>query len=78
MKTAEMERSVGKKSFADTFGVEWDAALGSVLRNDAALAKLGVDGAALEALWRQGDTCKLAPAPTSAAGGPGATRRCTR
>ena len=59
---AEMElSSSAKKSFADTFGVEWDAALGSVLRNDAALAKLGVDGAALEALWRQGDTCKLAP-----------------
>ena len=59
---AEMELSASaKKSFADTFGVEWDAALGSVLRNDAALAKLGVDGAALEALWRQGDTCKLAP-----------------
>ena len=48
-------------AFAETFGVEWSAALGSMLRNDEAMAKLGVDGVALEPMWRSGTQCKLAP-----------------
>ena len=47
--------------FAETYGVDWGTALGSALRNDEAMAELGVDGMALEPLWRGGVQCKLAP-----------------
>ena len=47
--------------FAETYGVDWGTALGSALRNDEAMAELGVDGMALEPLWRSGVQCKLAP-----------------
>jgi hypothetical protein len=50
-----------KETFATTFGVEWSAALGSMVRNDEAMARLDVDGLALEPMWRTGVQCKLAP-----------------
>lgn len=48
-------------AFESSFGTSWSAALGSALRNDEAMAKLGVDGLALEPMWRGGVQCKLAP-----------------
>ena len=45
--------------FAETYGVDWGTALGSAL--DTSVAELGVDGMALEPLWRGGVQCKLAP-----------------
>lgn len=50
-----------KADFAEAYGVEWDDALPSMLRNDAALEALGVDGCALEGMWRSGVQVKLAP-----------------
>ena len=50
-----------KDTFASTFGVEWSDATASMLRNDEAMAKLNVDGIALEPMWRSGTQCKLAP-----------------
>jgi len=48
-------------AFAETYGVDWSTALGSALRNDVAMEELGVNGMALEPLWRGGVQCKLAP-----------------
>ncbi|KAL1521952.1 hypothetical protein AB1Y20_021598 [Prymnesium parvum] len=50
-----------RAAFSATFGLEWHEALPAVMRNDLALAALGVDGAALEAMWRAGEQLKLAP-----------------
>lgn len=50
-----------KEAFAEAYGTEWDAALGSMLRNDDALERLGCDGLRLEEMWRGGVQCKLAP-----------------
>ena len=51
------------EAFAATYGSTWEAAVGSaaVLRNDAALDLLGVDGRGLERMWRDGVQLKLAP-----------------
>ena len=48
-------------AFQDTYGIDWNTALESAMRNDEAMAKLGVDGLALEPMWRGGVQCKLAP-----------------
>ena len=48
-------------AFLETYGIDWGTALGSTLRNDEAMAQLGVDGLSLEPMWRGGLQCKLAP-----------------
>lgn len=53
--------SKAEEAFKETFGIEWAAAAGSMLGNEAAMSKLGVDGLALEPMWRSGVQCKLAP-----------------
>ena len=50
-----------EEAFAETYEVDWSTALGSALRNDEAMSKLGVDGLELEPMWRGGVQCKLAP-----------------
>ena len=50
-----------RQAFAEAYGLEWDDALGSIMRNDKALASLGVDGTTLERMWRGGVQVKLAP-----------------
>ena len=49
------------QAFEDAYGLKWAQALPSMLRNDDALAQLGVDGLGLEAMWRAGKQLKLAP-----------------
>ena len=62
LQTADVDLSpAAVAEFAETYGVDWGTALGSALRNDEAMAELGVDGMALEPLWRGGVQCKLAP-----------------
>ncbi|KAL3916518.1 MAG: hypothetical protein SGPRY_006785 [Prymnesium sp.] len=50
-----------REAFVKAYGVEWEDTLGSIIRNDKALAALGVDGSALEGMWRRGLQVKLAP-----------------
>ena len=62
LQPADVELSeTALKAFEEAYGVDWTTALGSALRNDEAMAKLGVDGQALEPMWRGGVQCKLAP-----------------
>jgi len=48
-------------AFASAYGTTWSDALGSMMTNPEALASLGVDGLALESMWRGGQDVKLAP-----------------
>ena len=48
-------------AFEEAYGTPWSDALGSMMTNPAAMASLGVDGLALESLWRGGKDVKLAP-----------------
>ena len=48
-------------SFEETYGIAWADALTSIVRNDEALNNLGIDGLALETMWRSGTQLKLAP-----------------
>jgi len=50
-----------RTAFAEAYGCEWEEALPSMLRNDKALERLGVDGSTLEGMWRGGVQVKLAP-----------------
>ena len=50
-----------RTAFAEAYGVEWEDALGLMMRNDKALESLGVDGTTLEGMWRGGKQVKLAP-----------------